>query len=303
MCEQQDNRYAPPLSMTEETVHQADGQYLAVANSLPSGRAFAWFGAAWALFRQRAGWWFGLVLAWTILSYILAAAMQAFMPSVIPFFPAVRDFAAVFATAGVAYAAERVEQQARIDWRASLVVLVRCAGALVLLGLLNVVFEQLLLRVGARLEDYAMQMAFQSPQSPLLRLVSLINSWKWLFFMLACLLPNGVAPMLVVCRRMGVLRAWAAGWRGMGRNAGGVVLAVVLATLLVWAERLVLGVAVALTQPTLALIETTDAVPPVWMIRVASLVNNMIGLLLMLVLYAAYRDVFFKRETSVKQAT
>ena len=243
------------------------------------------------------------MLAWTILSYILAAAMQAFMPSVIPFFPAVRDFAAVFATAGVAYAAERVEQQARIDWRASLVVLVRCAGALVLLGLLNVVFEQLLLRVGARLEDYAMQMAFQSPQSPLLRLVSLINSWKWLFFMLACLLPNGIAPILVVCRRMGVPRAWAAGWRGMGRNVGGVVVAVVLATLLVWAERLVLGVAVALTQPTLALIETIDAVPPVWMIRMASLVNNMVGLLLMLVLYAAYRDVFFKRRTSVKQAT
>ena len=303
MREQQDNRYAPPLSMTEETVHQADGQYLAVTNSLPSMRAFAWFGAAWALFRQRAGWWFGLVLAWTILSYILAAVMQAFMPSVIPFFPAVQDFTAVFATAGVAYAAERVEQQARIDWRASLVVLVRCARALVLLGLLNVLFEQLLLRMGARLEDYAMQMAFQSPQSPLLRLVSLINSWKWLFFMLACLLPNGVAPMLVVCRRMGVVRAWAAGWRGMGRNAGGVVLAVALATLLVWAERLVLGIAVALTQPTLALIETIDAVPPVWMIRMASLVNNMVGLLLMLVLYAAYRDVFFKRGTSVKQAT
>ena len=75
------------------------------------------------------------MLAWTILSYILAAAMQAFIPSVIPFFPAVRDFAAVFAMAGVAYAAERVEQQARIDWRASLVVLVRGAGALVLLGL------------------------------------------------------------------------------------------------------------------------------------------------------------------------
>ena len=51
MREQQDNRYAPPLSMTEETVHQADGQYLAVTNSLPSMRAFAWFGAAWALFR------------------------------------------------------------------------------------------------------------------------------------------------------------------------------------------------------------------------------------------------------------
>lgn len=303
MREQQDNRYAPPLSMTEETVHQADGQYLAVTNSLPSMRAFAWFGAAWALFRQRAGWWFGLVLAWTILSYILAAVMQAFMPSVIPFFPAVQDFTAVFATAGVAYAAERVEQQARIDWRASLVVLVRCARALVLLGLLNVLFEQLLLRMGARLEDYAMQMAFQSPQSPLLRLVSLINSWKWLFFMLACLLPNGVAPMLVVCRRMGVVRAWAAGWRGMGRNAGGVVLAVALATLLVWAERLVLGIAVALTQPTLTMIETIDAVPPVWMIRMASLVNNMVGLLLMLVLYAAYRDVFFKRGTSVKQAT
>lgn len=303
MHERQDNRYAPPLSMAEEAANPVGGQYLAVANSLPSIRAFAWFGAAWALFWQRAGWWFGLVLAWTILSYILAAAMQAFMPSVIPFFPAVRDFAAVFATAGVAYAAERVEQQARIDWRASLVVLVRCAGALVLLGLLSVVFEQLLLRVGARLEDYAMQMEFQSPQSPLLRLVSLINSWKWLFFMLACLLPNGVAPMLVVCRRMGVVRAWAAGWRGMGRNAGGMVLAVALATLLVWAERLVLGIAVALTQPTLTMIETIDAVPPVWMIRVASLVNNMIGLLLMLVLYAAYRDVFFKRETSVKQAT
>ena len=121
--------------------------------------------------------------------------------------------------------------------------------------------------------------------------------------MLACLLPNGIAPILVVCRRMGVPRAWAAGWRGMGRNVGGVVVAVVLATLLVWAERLVLGVAVALTQPTLALIETIDAVPPVWMIRMASLVNNMVGLLLMLVLYAAYRDVFFKRRTSVKQAT
>lgn len=303
MHERQDNRYAPPLSMAEEAANPVGGQYLAVGNSLPSMQAFAWFGAAWALFRQRAGWWFGLVLAWTILSYILAAAMQAFMPSVIPFFPAVRDFAAVFATAGVAYAAERVEQQARIDWRASLVVLVRCAGALVLLGLSNVVFEQLLLRVGARLEDYAMQMAFQSPQSPLLRLVSLINSWKWLFFMLACLLPNDVAPMLVVCRRMGVVRAWAAGWRGMGRNAGGVVVAVALATLLVWVERLVLGVAVALTQPTLTMIETIDAVPPVWMIRVASLVNNMVGLMLMLVLYAACRDVFFKRETSVKQAT
>ena len=121
--------------------------------------------------------------------------------------------------------------------------------------------------------------------------------------MLACLLPNGVAPMLVVCRRMGVLRAWAAGWRGMGRNAGGVVVAVALATLLVWIERLVLGIAVALTQPTLTMIETIDAVPPVWMIRMASLVNNMVGLLLMLVLYAAYRDVFFKRGTSVKQAT
>ena len=303
MHERQDNRYAPPLSMAEEAAHPVGGQYLAAANSLPSMRAFAWFGAAWALFRQRAGWWFGLVLAWTILSYILAAAMQAFMPSVIPFFPAVRDFAAVFAMAGVAYAAERVEQQARIDWRASLVVLVRCAGALVLLGLLNVVFEQLLLRVGARLEDYAMQMAFQSPSSMLLGLVSLINSWKWLFFMLAYLLPNGVAPMLVVCRRMGVVRAWAAGWRGMGRNAGGVVLAVALATLLGLAVRLVVGVAVVLAQPELTMLGTIDAVPPVWMIRVASLVNNMVGLMLMLVLYAACRDVFFKRETSVKQAT
>ena len=303
MHERKDKRYAPPLSIAEETVHTVGGQYLAVASSLSPRRAFVWFGAAWALFRQRAGWWFGLVLAWTILSYILAAAMQVFMPSVIPFFPAVRDFTAVFATAGVAYAAERVEQQARIDWRANLVVLVRCAGALVLLGLLNVVFEQLLLRAGARLEDYAMQMEFQSPQSPLLMLVSLINSWKWLFFMFACLLPNGVAPMLVVCRRMGVVRAWAAGWRGMGRNAGGVVLAVALATLLVWVERLVLGVAVALTQPTLTMIETIDAVPPVWMIRVASLVNNMVGLMLMLVLYAACRDLFFKREISVKQAT
>ena len=303
MHERQDNRYAPPLSMAEEAAHPVGGQYLAVANSLPSMRACAWFGTAWALFRQRAGWWFGLVLAWTILSYILAAAMQAFMPSVIPFFPAVRDFAAVFATAGVAYAAERVEQQARIDWRASLVVLVRCAGALVLLGLLNVVFEQLLLRAGARLEDYAMQMAFQSPSSMLLGLVSLINSWKWLFFMLAYLLPNGVAPMLVVCRRMGVVRAWAAGWRGMGRNAGGVVLAVALATLLGLAVRLVVGVAVVLAQPKLTMLGTIDAVPPVWMIRVASLVNNMVGLMLMLVLYAACRDVFFKRETSVKQAT
>ena len=135
MHERKDKRYAPPLSIAEETVYTVGGQYLAVANSLPSMRAFAWFGAAWALFRQRAGWWFGLVLAWTILSYILAAAMQAFIPSVIPFFPAVRDFAAVFAMAGVAYAAERVEQQARINWRASLVVLVRGAGALVLLGL------------------------------------------------------------------------------------------------------------------------------------------------------------------------
>ena len=303
MHERQDNRYAPPLSMAEEAAHPVGGQYLAVANSLPSRRAFAWFGAAWALFRQRAGWWFGLVLVWTILSYILAAAMQAFMPSVIPFFPAVRDFAAVFAMAGVAYAAERVEQQARIDWRASLVVLVRCAGALVLLGLLNVVFEQLLLRVGARLEDYAMQMAFQSPSSMLLGLVSLINSWKWLFFMLAYLLPNGVAPMLVVCRRMGAVRAWAAGWRGMGRNVGGVVLAVALATLLGLAVRLVVGVAVVLAQPKLTMLGTIDAVPPVWMIRVASLVNNMVGLMLMLVLYAACRDVFFKRETSVKQAT
>ena len=121
--------------------------------------------------------------------------------------------------------------------------------------------------------------------------------------MLACLLPNGIAPILVVCRRMGVLRAWAAGWRGMGCNAGGVVLAVALATLLVWAERLVLGVAVALTQPTLTMIETIDAVPPVWMMRVVSLVNNMVGLLLMLVLYAACRDIFFIKKNQVKQAT
>ena len=135
MHERKDKRYAPPLSIAEETVYTVGGQYLAVASSLSPRRAFVWFGAAWALFRQRAGWWFGLVLAWTILSYILAAAMQAFIPSVIPFFPAVRDFAAVFAMAGVAYAAERVEQQARIDWSASLVVLVRGAGALVLLGL------------------------------------------------------------------------------------------------------------------------------------------------------------------------
>ena len=63
MREQQDNRYAPPLSMAEEAAHLVGGQYLAVGNSLPSMRAFAWFGAAWALFRQRAGWWFGLVLA------------------------------------------------------------------------------------------------------------------------------------------------------------------------------------------------------------------------------------------------
>ena len=303
MHERQDNRYAPPLSMAEEAAHPVGGQYLAVANSLSPRRAFAWFGAAWALFRQRAGWWFGLVLAWTILSYILAAAMQAFMPSVIPFFPAVRDFAAVFAMAGVAYAAERVEQQARIDWRASLVVLVRCAGALVLLGLLNVVFEQLLLRAGARLEDYAMQMEFQSPQSPLLRLVSLINSWKWLFFMLAYLLPNGVAAMLVVCRRMGAVRAWVAGWRGMERNVGGVVLAVALATLLGLVVRLVVGVAAVLAQPELTMLGTIDAVPPVWMMRVVSLVNNMVGLLLMLVLYASCRDIFFKRDIRVKQAT
>ena len=195
MHERKDKRYAPPLSIAEETVHTVGGQYLAVASSLSPRQAFAWFGAAWALFRQRAGWWFGLVLVWTILSYILAAAMQAFIPSVIPFFPAVRDFAAVFATAGAAYAAERVEQQARIDWRASLVVLVRCAGALVL------------------------------------------------------------------------------------------------------------GVAVALTQPTLTMIETIDAVPPVWMMRVVSLVNNMVGLLLMLALYAACRDIFFKRDIRVEQAT
>ena len=89
----------------------------------------------------------------------------------------------------------------------------------------------------------------------------------------------------------------------MGRNVGGVVLAVALATLLGLAVRLVVGVAVALAQPELTMLGTIDAVPPVWMIRVASLVNNMVGLMLMLVLYAACRDVFFKRETSVKQAT
>ena len=33
MREQQDNRYAPPLSMAEEAAHLVGGQYLAVGNS------------------------------------------------------------------------------------------------------------------------------------------------------------------------------------------------------------------------------------------------------------------------------
>lgn len=128
-------------------------------------------------FVSAAGWlvvWAGVGLDDTVVYFgCCDAGIYAFSYS---FFPCRARFCRRVCHGGVAYAAERVEQQARIDWRASLVVLVRCAGALVLLGLLNVVFEQLLLRVGARLEDYAMQMAFQSPQSPLLRLVFLINS-------------------------------------------------------------------------------------------------------------------------------
>ncbi len=315
MHEREDKRYAPPLNMAEEAGHAADGGYPVAANSLPARRALAWFGLAWGLFWRWAGWWFALVLAWTILSYILSAVMQVWRPSFVSFsfavrdyafvfaaIAAVRDFALVFATAGVAYAAERMERQARIDWRAGLVVLVRCAGALALLGLLSVVFEQLAIRAEAMLESYAANMQFQSAPSPLLGLVVWINAWKWLFFVLAYLLPNGVAPMLVVCRGMSAGRAWAAGWRGVGRNAGAVVLAAALATLLALLVRLVLGVAVALAQPEFVSFATrVDAVPPVWMMRIVSLAGNMVDLLLMLVLYAACRDVFFKAD--VKQAT
>ena len=58
-----------------------------------------------------------------------------------------------------------------------------------------------------------------------------------------------------------------------------------------------------LAQPELTMLGTIDAVPPVWMMRVVSLVNNMVGLLLMLVLYAACQDIFFKRDIRVEQAT
>ncbi|WP_225748405.1 hypothetical protein [Eikenella sp. Marseille-P7795] len=207
MHKREDDRYAPPLSVAEE----ADVVANVEAGRLPAWRAFVWFGTAWALFWQRAGWWFGLVLAWTILSSVLAALAELITPTLISFFPAVHDFAVVFATAGAAYAAERVGRKVRVDWRAGLVVLVRCAGALALLGLLNVVFDQLLLRVEGLLGIYVVNMRGK-PSSLLSGAADWIMYWNWLFFILAYLLPNGVAPVLVVCRR--------AGWRGLGRRVG-----------------------------------------------------------------------------------
>lgn len=170
----------------------------------------------------------------------------------------------------------------------------RCAGALALLGLLNAVFGQFLFEAEKALADYAAKMQFKSPQSPLQAVADLMIYWGWLLFILAYLLPNGAAPILAVCRKMGAVRAWAAGWRGVWRNAGGTALAAVLATLSELAVRMVLSLAEVLVRPEVTPITAADAVPPMWFLWIKALAGNMFGLWLMLMLYAAYRDVFFE---------
>ena len=58
--------------------------------------------------------------------------------------------------------------------------------------------------------------------------------------------------------------------------------------------RVVLSLAEVLVRPEVTPITAADAVPPMWFLWIKALAGNIFGLWLMLMLYAAYRDVFFE---------
>lgn len=260
------NPYRPPSAFVADAQTVSEDNFLNEPRAVPAGNATAWIGGGWNMFKQQAGLWVLMTLAYGVLYFIM---------SLIPFVSMLLSLVAPVITGGFMYACDRQRREGTIEFSDMFAGFRQNTGQLMLIGLFQLALTLLFVVVMFVIAGAGIGMAMLSGNNAAIAsgitsggaVGVLVGGLLFVIVLLLYAAAAWLAPALVILHGISAIDALKLGFSAFKKNILGAVLCSILLSILMMLGCIPIFLGLLVVIP-----------------------------LMYCTMYATYRDLFFEDE-------